>query len=95
MTLFDQPNNQMPTTPCPKCQSEHIWKGEIYAHSHWPIFKPGRVRRWHSFLIPSVQMPQTALACLDCGLVWTYASVDELRKVIEKHCQPTNDTPVA
>jgi len=95
MKLFDQPNNQILATPCPKCQSEHVWKGEIYAHTFWPAFRPGRLRRWHSIFNLSVQMPQTAIACLDCGLVWTYAPVDELRKVIEKHCEQTNDRPVA
>jgi hypothetical protein len=87
MTLFDQPDNQIPATPCPKCRSEHIWKGKIYAHSFWPTFKPARVRRWHSFFNPSVQMPQTAFACMDCGLVWSCVPAEELRKVIEKHCE--------
>jgi Zn-finger nucleic acid-binding protein len=94
MTLFDQPATEIKLTPCPRCHSEHVWKGEIYAHSYWPVFKPGRVRRWHSFFNPGITMPKAAISCLDCGLVWTDAPPEELRKIIQKHCEQTDNKSV-
>jgi hypothetical protein len=52
------------------------------------------VRRWHSFFNPGITMPKAAISCLDCGLVWTDAPPDELRKIIQKHCEQRDNKSV-
>lgn len=34
------------------------------------------------------KLDKDAYACLDCGLVWTFTQAAELRKFIDKHCDP-------
>ena len=79
---------------CLGCNSDRITRGKITSARAVPVFEP-EGRRFFSFsLLCGTEFNGDAFACLDCGLVWSSTSTQELQEFIRKHCYQNPNNPV-
>ena len=76
---------------CLKCKSNNVIAGRIGAQSDDGFsceFRPHREIRFLAMTFrKGVDCNEEALACLDCGLVWTSVSGQDLKDFITKCCK--------
>lgn len=76
---------------CPKCGSEKLIEGRIRNPGKgwgWDsVFRPKTIRWFCISLDGGVVVDNESFACLDCGLIWSSASPEELRSFVKKHCR--------
>lgn len=75
-------------TECLKCKSQNVVAGRLVDNQRTvpiPIgFKPASMK-WHQFaLTGSVELKAEALACLDCGFVWSSAAHPEVLRELAR-----------
>jgi ribosomal protein S27AE len=73
--------------PCPKCGSSNVTPGRLLpvGRGFSVMFEPEGTRA--SFFSGGVDLTSDrSSACLDCGLVWDYLRLEELKEFISKHC---------
>jgi hypothetical protein len=57
------------------------------------VFRPQGLRFLALTMSQGPQLAEEGFACLDCGLVWSQTSPDELSTFIRKHCEKPPDMP--
>ena len=76
---------------CLNCKSANVIAGIIGAETRWGFsceFRPDREIRFLAMTFSrGVGCNMQALACLDCGLVWTSISGQDLKDFITKCCK--------
>jgi hypothetical protein len=85
----DDPNEvaEQRAEPCPKCGSSNVTPGRLLpvGRGFSVMFEPEGTRA--SFFSGGVDLTSDrSSACLDCGLVWDYLRLEELKEFISKHC---------
>ncbi len=78
---------------CFKCNSERVTRGQLLAAEGPPLFSPGRRGFFARLAHPGTLVNEDALACLDCGFVWSSTSAEQLREFIRKHCSRERGKP--
>ena len=64
---------------CPACGSKRIWLGHLHG-----TFRLYHVKSFSLALTgPQVNVPHTACACLNCGLVWSLLDQQALQQAVE------------
>lgn len=71
---------------CPNCGGQNLVNGKITSPRGAAIFSPAGQRFWSMSFLGGPQFTAEALACLDCGLVWSFTSGPELKDFVQKHC---------
>ncbi len=79
---------------CMRCKSERVTKGSVvnYDSRQAASFRPEGLRFFTLTLAQGPQLADEGYACLDCGLVWSSITPDELAAFIRRHCEPTPDS---
>src|ERR1035441_7177014 len=76
---------------CPKCSSQQLVAGCLGPASKSPIFRPGGLRSFSVTQDAGTKFATAeALACLDCGLVWTDLPAMKLREFVQRHCRDSD-----
>ena len=76
---------------CPKCESQQLVAGCLGPASRPPVFRPRGLRSFSVTQNVGTQFATAeALACLDCGLVWTDLPAMRLREFVQRHCRNTD-----
>jgi Zn-finger nucleic acid-binding protein len=72
---------------CPRCVSGKLVPGGLgeMEAGRLALFEPKGLRTWDLRLKPGVRTQIPIRACLECGLVWTELSAQELRDFLRKH----------
>ena len=88
----------MERTSCPNCGSEHLTRGTLKGSGggHTAEFQSNDARaslivQLLKFTDDSVGLPHPALACVDCGLLWTMMdapSITDLREKLRRFGDP-------
>ena len=79
-----------PDELCPKCGSSNVRRGKLLplGRGSGVLFKPEGTRFFTWSFSGGVGLPSdSSSACLDCGLVWSYAPPGELKEFIAKNCR--------
>jgi hypothetical protein len=71
---------------CPKCNSENVRNGTLSSDGSTTgvLFQPDRVKFFTGWL-RGTRCDKKVTACVDCGLVWTFTPVQELREFLSKY----------
>ena len=74
---------------CLKCGSEKVIQGRLVSNRMtWgAVFQPKSIRFLNLSLYGGAVTDSKSFACLDCGLIWSSASPEELRTFVKKHCK--------
>jgi hypothetical protein len=73
---------------CPKCSSQQLVAGCLGPDSKPPIFRPAGLRSFSVTQDAGTRFAAGgALACLDCGLVWSDIAARKLREFVQRHCR--------
>ena len=73
---------------CLKCKSKRVIEGEILGcRGDASFFKPKELRMFAFTMSGGTQISKTGFACLDCGLVWSTTSAEELDAFVKKNCK--------
>src|SRR5438045_1652676 len=73
---------------CPKCSSQQVVAGCLGPDSNPPIFRPAGLRSFSVTQDGGTKFATGgALACLDCGLVWSDVPPAKLREFVQRHCR--------
>jgi hypothetical protein len=78
---------------CPNCKSQNLISGKILSSFGSTFFSPAGQRFWS--LGGGTRFTAEALACLDCGLVWSFTPVPELREFVRERCAHKPNGPTA
>lgn len=72
---------------CLKCGSEKVIEGRLCNSGEtWTaVFRPTSTPIFDFSLYGGVFVDSKSFACVDCGLIWSSASPEELRTFVEKH----------
>jgi hypothetical protein len=75
-----------------KCKSGHVIAGGIGANTRYgwrtAVFKPDRKIRFLAWTIrEGTNCDGETFACLDCGLVWSSLSPQDLKLFIARNCE--------
>lgn len=81
---------------CPKCSSQQLVAGCLGSSSNPPIFRPAGLRSFSFTHNVGTQFATAeALACLDCGLVWSDLSAMRLREFVQRHCRDSGSVQLS
>lgn len=73
---------------CPKCSGQQAVSGLLGLPSKPAVFRPAGLRSFSVSQDAGARFPSAgALACLDCGLVWSALSPAKLTAFVERHCK--------
>jgi len=75
---------------CLQCKSTNVSTGKIVSARGVAVFQPSGMKFWAFSLLGGTRFSKEAFACLDCGLVWSSTSIQDLREFIAKHCEKGN-----
>jgi len=83
---------------CLKCKSANVITGKLADPTcdsmFAPVFKPDRKLRFLAWTLKGgTRCNEGAYACLDCGLVWTSLSAQELKDFITRCCKKPKPDP--
>ena len=81
---------------CPKCSSQQLVAGCLGPASKPPIFRPAGLRSFSVTQDAGTKFATAeALACLDCGLVWTDLPAMKLREFVQRHCRNSDSVQLS
>ena len=80
---------------CPKCGGQQAVSGLLGVPSKPAVFRPAALRSFSVSQDAGARFPTAeALACLDCGLVWSAFSPAKLTAFVEAHCRKRESVQV-
>ena len=80
---------------CPKCSSQQAVAGLLGLPSKPAVFRPAGLRSFSVSQDAGARFPTAeALACLDCGLVWSSFSPPKLRDFVQRYCRDSDSVQV-
>ena len=81
---------------CPKCSGQQLVAGCLSPASKPPIFRPAGLRSFSVTQDAGTKFTTAeALACLDCGLVWTDLPAMKLREFVQRHCRDSGSVELS
>ncbi len=80
---------------CPKCGGQQAVSGLVGLPSKPAVFRPAGLRSFSVSQDAGARFPTAhALACLDCGLVWSSLAPAKLTAFVKEHCKKRESVQV-